>query len=274
MKMLICTIGSKRHKATLRFAQNVARALAAEVTLLGVVDKKRKVEDLEESLDAVALDLSEQELAVQVRVEAGNAENVVMAELEAGNYDLVALGALGNKRSNRGFLSSVALRIIERAQTSVLVVKGDRPHLSRVLICASGTEQGHVPVWAGAALACGAKARATVLHVVDPMPSMYTGLEQMEETLAELLESESEMARELKWAAQVVMAECEISDLKLRRGLAAEEIMNEARGGDYDIIVLGSSAGTRGLVRALMGDLAREVVTRAQRPVLVVRPMS
>jgi hypothetical protein len=70
MKMLICTIGSKRHKATLRFAQNVARALAAEVTLLGVVDKKRKVEDLEESLDAVALDLSEQELAVQVRVDA------------------------------------------------------------------------------------------------------------------------------------------------------------------------------------------------------------
>lgn len=269
--MLICTTGSKRHKATLRFAQIVARALAAEVTLLGVVDKKREIEDLDQSLDAIARDLSELELFVHVRVEAGNAENVVMSELEANKYDLVALGALGKKRSNRNLLSSVALRIIEQAQTSVLVIKGDRTNLSRVLICASGTEQGHTPVWAGAALACGAKARATVLHVVDPMPTMYTGLEQMEETLAELLESESEMARELKWAAQVVMAECEISDLKLRRGIASEEIMNEARVGDYDIVVLGSSAGTRGLVRALMGDLAREVVARAQRPVLVVR---
>jgi nucleotide-binding universal stress UspA family protein len=274
MKMLICTIGSKRHKATLRFAQEVAKALSAEVTLLGVVDKKRKVDELGRVLDQVAQGLSEQGLPVQVRVEAGNAEDVVVDELEATTYDLVALGALGKKRSHHSFLSSVALRIIERAQASVLVVKGDRPSLSRVLICASGTEHGHLSVWAGAALACGAGARATVLHVVNTMPTMYTGLEQMEETLTELLRSDTEMARELRWAAQVVKAECELSELKLRRGIAVEEIMSEARGGDYDIIVLGSSAAASGFVRALMGDLAREVVTRAQRPVLVVRPMA
>ena len=272
MKMLVCTIGSRRHKATLRVAEEVARALSAEVTLLGVVDKKRKVEEFGRALYDVARSMSEQGLTVQVRVEAGNPEDVVVDELEATTYDMVALGALGGKRSHHSFLSSVALRIIERAQTSVLVVKGDRPSLSRVLICASGTEHGHLPVWAGAALACGAGARATVLHVLDVMPAMYVGLEQMEETLAELLHSDSEMARELRWAAQVIKAECELSELKLRRGIAVEEIMSEARGGDYDIIVLGSSAAAAGFVRALMGDLTRQVVTRAQRPVLVVRP--
>jgi nucleotide-binding universal stress UspA family protein len=112
-----------------------------------------------------------------------------------------------------------------------------------------------------------------VLHVVGPVPTMYAGLEQMEETLAELLQSETEMARELKWAAQVVRAECDISELKLRRGLAADEILLEGREGDYDLIVLGSSLAAGGLVRALMGDLTREIVTRAQRPVLVVRPI-
>jgi nucleotide-binding universal stress UspA family protein len=272
MKMLVCTIGSRRHKATLHVAQEVARALSSEVTLLGVVDKKRRVEEFGRALYDVARSMSKQGLTVQVRVEAGNPEDVVVDELEATTYDMVALGALGGKRSHHSFLSSVALRIIERAQTSVLVVKGDRPSLSRVLICASGTEHGHLSVWAGAALACGAGARATVLHVLDAMPAMYVGLEQMEETLAELLHSDSEMARELKWAAQVVKAECELSELKLRRGIAVEEIMSEARVGDYDIIVLGSSAAAPGLVRALMGDLTREVVTRAQRPVLVVRP--
>ena len=273
MKMLVCTIGSRRYKATLRFAQEVARALSADVTLLGVVDKKRKIEELGRGLDEFARGLSGHGLPVQVRVEAGNPEDLVVDELEATLYDLVALGALGGKRSHHSFLSSVALRIVERAQTSVLVVKGDRPTLSRVLICASGTEHGHLSVWAGAALACGAGARATVLHVLDAMPAMYAGLEQMEETLTELLHSDTEMARELKWAAQVVKAECELSELKLRRGIAVEEIMSEARGGDYDVIVLGSSAAAPGLVRALMGDLTRDVVTRAQRPVLVVRPM-
>jgi nucleotide-binding universal stress UspA family protein len=131
---------------------------------------------------------------------------------------------------------------------------------------------GHLSVWAGAAIACGAGAQATVLHVVDALPSMYTGLEQMEETLAELLQSDTGKSRELKWAAQVVKAECDISELKLRRGIVADEILREGRMGDYDLIVLGSSRSAGGLVRALMGDLAREIVTRAERPVLVIRP--
>jgi nucleotide-binding universal stress UspA family protein len=141
------------------------------------------------------------------------------------------------------------------------------------LICSSASEHGHLAIWAGAAIACGANAQATVLHVVDPMPTMYAGLEQMEETLAELLQSETERAKELKWAAQVVRAECDISELRLRRGLAADEILLEGREGDYDLIVLGSSLAAGGLVRALLGDLTREIVTRAQRPVLVVRPI-
>ena len=273
MKMLVCSIGSKRRKATLRFALEVAKALAAETTFLGVVEKEQELDELGQTWNGHGQRLAECDLPVRVRTEIGNAERVVMKEIEETTYDLVALGALGGKRSRRLFQDSVAMRIIERARTSVLVIKGDRPTLSRVLICTSGTEHGHLSVWAGAAVACGSGAQATVLHVVGAMPTMYTGLEMMEETLSELLQSETEKAKELKWAAQVVKAECDVSDLKLRRGIAADEIILEGQSGDYDLIVLGSSQYGGGLVRALMGDLSREVVTRAQRPVLVVRPM-
>ena len=54
MKMLVCTIGSSQHKNTLNFAKSVAKALAADTTLLGVVDKKRKTEQLEQVLAKVA----------------------------------------------------------------------------------------------------------------------------------------------------------------------------------------------------------------------------
>ncbi len=273
MRMLICTIGSRRYSTTLRFAGEVAKALTADITLLGVVEKKRKIEDLHNILDRHAEEFAEYGLPVQVRVVAGNAEDVVVAEIESTVYDLVALGSLAGKRSHHAFLHSVAKRIVERAQSSVLLVKGDRPSLARVLICASGTELGHLSVWAGAALACGAKAKASVLHVVNAIPTMYAGLEQMEETLAELLQSETEMARELKWAAQVVKAECEISELKLRRGIVADEILQEGQAGDYDLIVIGSSRAAGGIVRALMGDVTHEIITRAQRPVFVVRPV-
>jgi nucleotide-binding universal stress UspA family protein len=273
-KMLICSIGSKERSSTLHFGAEVARALSAETTLLGVVDKKRKAETLRVILEQASPRLAEQGMQVQIRIEVGQAEDLILAEIERSTYDLVAIGALGGKRSRRALFNSVGTRIVERAEGSILLIKGERPSLSRVLICASGTEHGHMSVWAGAALACGAGARATLLHVVDALPSMYTGLERMEERLDELLQSDTDMARELKWAAQVLKAECEISELKLRRGIVADEILREGQAGDYDLIVLGSSRYPGGLVRVLMGDVTREIVTRAQRPVLVVRPAS
>ena len=272
MRMLLCTIGSKHRKGTLRFGAEVVKALTADTTLLGIVSKDANTELLTAALDEIAQELTELDLTVQVRVEAGPAEEIVMAELQQSTYDLVALGALGGKRSRRTFFDTVGMRIVERAENSVLMIKKGRPSLSRVLICASGTEHGHLPVWAGASLACGSGAQVTLLHVVDAMPAMYTGLEQMEETLAELLQSDTDMARELKWAAQVVKAECDISEIKLRRGIAADEILREAQVGDHDVIVLGSSRSVGGLVRVLMGDVARDVISRAERPVLVVRP--
>jgi nucleotide-binding universal stress UspA family protein len=273
MKMLLCTIGSKRRPITLQFGVQVARALAAEVTLLGVVGKEDQLSALTASLGQAAVELSESSLPVHVLALRGDAEAAVMDEMKRTPYDLVVLGSLAGKRSHRHFLESVGMHIVEQASTSVLLVKGERTSLSKVLICASGTERGHLSIWVGAALACGAGARATVLHVTEALPAMYSGLEQMEETLAELLQSDTEKARELRWATQVVKAECEVSEVKLRRGIVADEILHEARAGDYDLIVLGSSQAAGGLVRVMMGDLAREVVTRAQRPVLVVRPI-
>ena len=273
MKMLLCTIGSKRREVTLQYGVQVAKALGAEVTLLGVTDKDVRLPELNEILRRTGAELADAGLPVGLKVLSGDAEAAVMEEKKRTQYDLVVLGSLAGKRSRRRFLDSVGMHIIEQASTSVLLVKGEPTSLSKVLICASGTEHGHLSIWAGAALACGAGAKATVLHVTEAMPAMYGGLEQMEETLAELLQSDTDKARELRWATQVVKAECEISEVKLRRGIVADEILREAEVGDHDLIVLGSSQAAGGLVRALMGDLAREVVTRAERPVLVVRPI-
>jgi nucleotide-binding universal stress UspA family protein len=270
--MLVCSIGSKRRASTLRFATEVALALRADTTFLGVVSKKDVVEELARALEGAARILIDAGLPVQVRVEVGNAEKIVLAEMREQAYGLVVVGALGGKRSLQGFMNLVGMRIVRQAQSSVLVVKGDRPSLSSVLICVSGAEQGRGAVRLGALVACGAGAQVTLLHVVDPMPSMYVGLEQMEETLAELLQSDTELARELKRATQIVREQCSQPELKLRRGMAADEILLEAQEGQHDLIVLGSSLSASGLVRALMGDLTREVVAHAQRPVLVVAP--
>jgi nucleotide-binding universal stress UspA family protein len=271
MRMLICSIGSKQCKTTLRFGAEVAKALSADTTLLGMVKKGHEGNQLRQALNKAAQELAALGLSAQVRFETGDAEEIVMAELAQNIYDLVAVGALADQRARQTLLDLVGERIIERATGSVLVIKGDRSMLSRLLVCSSGTEHSRVPVRIGAAVARGAGAQATLLHVMDPMPIMYTGLEQMEETLAEFLRTDTAQAREVKWALQVLEAECENVEFELRRGIVSDEIIGEGRAGDYDLIVLGSSRKAGGLVRVLLGDLTRAVLRRAWRPVLVVR---
>ena len=140
MKMLICSTGSEQCEATLRFAAEVAEALPADTVLLGMVKRGQNGRQLEEMLGRVARGLAELGLSVQVRLERGDAEEIVMAELEQTAYDLVAVGALGRKRAHHTLLESVGMRIMERATGSVLVIKGGRSRLSRALICSSGTE--------------------------------------------------------------------------------------------------------------------------------------
>lgn len=272
MKMLICSIGSKKRLATLSYAAEFAQALGAQVTLLGVVDKKRKAEQLALDMEQVAHDLGGKGLEVKTRMEVDDAERVLMSELAQETYDIVAMGALGGKRARRSLLESVAKRIAETVDSSILFVRGTRRSVSRVLICSSGTERGRLSVWAGAAVACALGAEATLLHVLDPMPAMYAGMEQMEETMSEFLQTNTHLANEIKWAAQVIKAECRIAEVKVRRGLVCDEILREAKRGDYDLVVLGSSRSAAGLVRMMMGNVTAQIIQQAKQPVLVVRP--
>jgi nucleotide-binding universal stress UspA family protein len=152
----------------------------------------------------------------------------------------------------------------------VLVVNEERRNLDRILICTAGeVDQGVVRV--GARLAQRAEAETTVLHVANPVPTMYTGLEAMEETLPELLQRDTPVAGHLRDSARR-LAEKEVeAEVQLRYGEATDQILREARSGDYDLVVIGPGAPAGSLRRFLMTEVTSEVVARAPCPVLVVR---
>jgi len=57
----------------------------------------------------------------------------------------------------------------------------------------------------------------------------------------------------------------------LRHGIVIDQVFEEARSGNYDVIVTGTSQA-RGLLRHyIMGDLTRDILNRANVPVLVAR---
>lgn len=164
MRILICTVGSIPCEATLRFGAELARVLSADPTLLGMVAEGQTGAQLRHALDRTAQDLAGCALPVQVRPATDHAEKVVTAELRRCAYDLVAAGAVGGRQAGHALLGLVAIRIVECSAGSVLVVKGNRSQLSRILIFSSGTKFGHPSVQTGARIAGAACAQITLLH--------------------------------------------------------------------------------------------------------------
>lgn len=56
----------------------------------------------------------------------------------------------------------------------------------------------------------------------------------------------------------------------VRHGRVVDEILAESRAEDYDLVVIGAHRG-EGWRRILLDDLAQQLITQIDRPVLVVR---
>lgn len=269
MKILICIAGLPYAEPTLRLGRLVAETLRGEVTVLTVMATNGDRDEARKTLDRAKEMLPG--LAIATLIRTGSPSEEIIRESEEGGYDLVVIGAKDKPSLAEFVLGSVAVQVLTHARCSVLVVKGDRASLSRIMICTGGKAYAEPAIEMGSEIAEAAGARVTLLHVTAPVPAMYTGLGEVEERLAEFLQADTPQANHLKRGAEMLESHGVEGELKLRHGVPEEEIQREAQKGDYDLVVLGSSRPRRPPVSYFWGDVTRKVVNRVKRPVLVVR---
>ncbi|PJF45635.1 MAG: hypothetical protein CUN48_17885, partial [Candidatus Thermofonsia Clade 3 bacterium] len=102
----------------------------------------------------------------------GYPDEVLLKYLETHPTDLLIIGAFADRGA--GGLSAVgptAHRIVQEAPTSVLLVKGHRTAIRRVLVCAAVEDETIVMVGAQFAQAIGAD--LDLLHVMPPSAAPY-----------------------------------------------------------------------------------------------------
>jgi nucleotide-binding universal stress UspA family protein len=110
-----------------------------------------------------------------------------------------------------------------------------------------------------------------LLHVMAEPPAMYADLVRLEENVDQLLESKSELGTNLRRQKRELERRGVSTEVRLRHGIVIDQVFEEVREGDYDLIVTGTSQA-RGLLRHyIMGDLTRSILNRANCPVLVAR---
>lgn len=113
------------------------------------------------------------------------------------------------------------------------------------------------------------EAAAMLLHVWDPLLVSTPHNEQLFNPRA-MTHDLSQLTFELEAAKQTLLASgVQRVDVSLEHGRADREIIEFARTGNYDLIVMGTH-GRTGLSHVLLGSVAERVVRRAPCPVLTV----
>jgi sulfate/thiosulfate transport system ATP-binding protein len=241
--------------APLRVARQLEAKLDASTTLLAVADRPEEAEAL---LETVKSRQKEAELEeAEVRIRYGDPAEQIVGEQADMIYEMVVLAPKQRRFSipdpRTDGLSSTTARVLRQTGVPVLVVKGERDSLSKMLICTAAGEPGKSDVQVGGRLARRIGATVTLLYINlrwdDPGTIARAHLDAAAATLRSLdIDSETRVRT---------------------AGSAAAGILAEASEGNYDIIVIGGH-GPRSRTLFKLSNITAQVVTGADRPVLVV----
>lgn len=271
MKILVCTDGSTYAAEALRFGALIARRTKGPLTLLGVIEAPEEERTVNRALERTSRALCEDVPDIENKTRHGHAAEEILKETEEQQYDLVIVGSRGRRGLTRFLLGSTAARLARYCQTSVLVVKGKRKELAKILVCTAGAKAGEKDTELAGRIAALSGASVTVLHVMSQLPlTREANMAHLENSTEALLASDAPEGVHLRKNLEILEELGVPARAKVRHGLVVEEILAEADGGDYDLMVVGAHVAT-GLLRFMLSDLTENIVLDSQRPVLVVR---
>jgi len=211
---------------------------------------------------------------VDTKIRVGHPAEEIVREAEEGNFGLLILGEKQHHDlKTRFLLGSTAVRVVEHAPCPVIIAKGKIEPLHHILLCDSGL---HTPALVNRFtiqldnLIKGDE-EITILHVMSQMSAGpgVTG-KDLQANTQDLITNhtpEGELLERDREILQYLNIRCHP---KVRHGFVVDEILQEAKEQDYNLVVIGAFRG-QGWRQILLDDLAHQIITKVDRPVLVVR---
>lgn len=269
MNIVVIITDIQADKNALQFGGLLARVTNSEITLLLVISDESKRQQGEQVLSQARDALSD--LPVNTSLCTGKRVSRVLTELRETTYQIVVIGEGQKTVMAQQNQRQLIRAIINRASASVVIVRQARKSLERILICTGGLQVAEPVIQAGAYLARSAGAHVTLLHVAGTIPSMYTGLGEIDETLSELLKTDTPTARHLRQGAHLLEKYGVTAEMKLRHGVVANEILREAARSQDDLIVIGAPEQKKRFKKWILGDVTGAILERSPCPVLIAK---
>ncbi|MGB2895403.1 MAG: universal stress protein [Anaerolineales bacterium] len=273
MRILIATDGLPHSEQALQLAAKLAEAARVKLTILTVVKRESDLPNAEKILDMATKSLPEGTLEFQTRTRVGNMAEEIVHETLEGMYNLVAIGMGFGGTLLQRLLLPAGEWVLEHGPSSVIVVKGQAVLPKRILICDSGVDSSTLlaqfkNLFSDLLLE---NTHLTVLHVMSQI-SAGPGVSgwQLRADADELIEASTPEGEILDQDTQVLDELQQDIEAKVRHGLVVDEIIAEARGGEYDLIVIGEHQNGF-WERLVLDNLAHQIVAAADRPVMIIK---
>src|SRR3954468_1481406 len=271
MRILICSDGTDPADKPVLLAGLVAAPTKAESTLLGISEMPADEEPLREALDNEAEKLQRFGVSAEIVTRAGEPIREILEQTKSQRYDMTIIGARRKTSSGPYWRSSKTYEVIKAIPTPVLLATGVCETLKSFIVCTGGKKYIDAAVELTGKLAAAVGASVTLLHVMAEPPAIYADLMQLEEDVERLLRSGSELGRNLLAQKQSLEKLGIVVEVRVRHGFVVDQIFADVSERGHDLIVTGSSPTRGPLGHYIMGDLTREIVNRANVPVLVAR---
>jgi nucleotide-binding universal stress UspA family protein len=297
-RILVPLDGSSLSEEVLGYVGPLARAFSAEVLLLHVIASVELLRVLPPShpyadllrregtnigrsfLERAAAPLREQGIHVQTAVTATEDRSIPELLLEHAreeNVQLIAMATHGQGGLDRVIFGSVANRMLQAAQTPLLLVRptGDldakQVSLRTIVVPLDGSELAETVLPLVVELSQKLNLEVRMLYVLPLASQIYVGTTYYWYP-ADLLDVARDAAKSyLKGVAERLQRDGLTAHMDVIEGEASSQIVDYVQR-TPDCIVALSTHGRSGIGRWLIGSVADKVIRSSGRPVLVLRP--
>jgi len=270
MKLLYLAINQSYALSGTAFIRTLAQKTGAEVNLLYVAERKQGL-DSGKAILAEAEDHIADGVDVHDLLRHGKALEVFKNEIDNEDYDFVELELRRQKNIIDDDQQALIHKIIHKSPIPVLLLRHANIKLDKILICTGGLSISKPVVQLSANLAEAAGLKATLLHVGSSMPGMYAGTEMVDNTIDEVMETTTPLSNHLHESMEDLEHHHVSTEIKLRYGDVADQILQEIEEEVYDLVVVGESGRNKGLKGIFLGDVTRHVIKQAKCAVLIVK---
>lgn len=267
LRMAVATDGSTFGQRAVTLASELHTAFGGALTVLVTASGREDAAQAQQIMkDTVAL------LPVDPKPETvplvGYADERLLQYLQNNPVDLLVVGAFADRGAGGvNAVGPTAHRLVQEAPTTVLLMKGHRHTFRRVLVCTSVEDEAVVAVGAQFAQMLGA--RLDLLHVMPPSAAPYLASDasatmDVDRAIAQGTRLSTKLH---EWERKLEAHGFTRAAIILQPGSVPEVILQRARDGDYDLVVVGSESSPG----HFPGSIANTVVRYVEQSVLLVR---